>query len=196
MYQLTEKRLLYWEMLTLSRKDDIIKQLHKIERKDPFINEMAGSIGQYLDKTDGEIDDYKDQIDIEKATWALSNYERELGIPTDSSKSLEDRRSVIIAKLRGMGKIGAREIKLVAESWVNGEVDVRFIDGVIMIKFNSDVGIPVSINDLKNEIQNIIPAHLPVNYEFKYLTIQEVNQLTIEQLNNTKLNIFGGKVAI
>ncbi|WP_256761398.1 putative phage tail protein [Cohnella sp. WQ 127256] len=159
-------------------KKEILRSLHKIELDDPLINEISGSIGLTLDNYDASIDDFKRQLDIDTANWGLSIYEKELGITANINKPLEDRRSVIKSKLRGTGKIGATELEINVESWLNGDVEVSF-DGKINIKFVSDYGIPANLDDLKQRVREIAPAHLDVIYTFKFTLYNEVKKKNV-----------------
>lgn len=151
----------------------MIKSLHRVERSDPFIHALCGSVGLELDQFDTTMKDFRDQLDISTATWALPVYEREYGIEVNVSKPVEDRRSALLARMRGSGKVGAAEIKLIADSWTNGDVAVTF-DGAIQITFTSIFGIPSGIEDLKEEIRKISPAHLPIEYTFLYTAYSDV----------------------
>lgn len=152
----------------------MLRYMHKIVRRDPLTINLTGAIGGAADRFDGRMDDYRDQIDVDKATWALSIYEKDLGLPIDVKKPLDERRSIIKGRWRSTGKVGAAEIKLVAESWANGEVDVQF-DGEIHITFISTRGVPANIDDIKDAINEIVPAHLAITYKFTYLQWSELD---------------------
>lgn len=157
----------------MSRKEQLLGSLHKIVRHDPYTNELFGSVGLSLDNFDEEMKSLLDQLNIDTATWALTVYERELGLKTDVSKSPEERRSLIKSKLRGTGKIGAAQIKLVADSYSNGDVEVT-LDNGIHIEFTSVYGIPSNMADLKAIIREIAPAHLEIEYVFRFYTYAEL----------------------
>lgn len=149
-------------------KDILSNNLHKIVRIDPFVNEINGSIGLTMDNFDERIADFTNQIDINTATWGLPVYEKELGIITDISKTDEIRREQIVSRLRGMNKIGAAELKLVADSYSNGNVEITLNHGIV-IEFTSILGIPSNINDLKNVLRSIAPAHIKISYKFRFV---------------------------
>lgn len=172
-------------------KDTLSNNLHKIVRLDPLVNEINGSVGLTLDNFDERMTDFANQIDISKATWGLPIYEKELQIVTDIAKPLDERRSNIISKLRVTGKTGAAEIKIVADSWSNGAVDVRLENGVT-IQFNGALGLPSNVVDLKNVVRSIVPAHLKINYEFRFLLISEIVPKTIAQMSILTLSNFAG----
>lgn len=152
------------------------KNLHKVVRKDPYTNEMNGAIGSTLDEVNAETNTWLLQLNIDTATWALAVYEKELGIVTDVKKPLDERRSVIKSKIRGTGKIGAIQIKIVADAWSNGDVDVSLSasGGTVIIQFTSIYGIPSNIPDLQGAVREIVPAHLAIEYQYKYYTYGEM----------------------
>ena len=78
---------------------------------------IAGAEGAELDKLAQELEDQLDQYYPETATWALSRYEQDLNIPVNLSKPIEQRRSVIISKMRGSGKVSASMLKNVAQAY-------------------------------------------------------------------------------
>jgi hypothetical protein len=131
--------------------------------------------------SDVSISDTNLQLSVDTATWALAIYEKELGILTDISKPLSDRRSVIKSKMRGSGKIDAVLLKIVADSYTNGGVEVSF-NGAITITFVAVHGIPPNLDDLKAAIEEIKPAHLRLQYIFTYITFGQLEGKTFGQI--------------
>lgn len=154
--------------------------------------EIFNTEDQELNTLNSNVADIKAQLNFDTATWALDIYEKELGIATDYTKSLDYRRSVIKSKWRGSGRLTAAMIKIVCDSFSNGDVDVTF-DGTIHVKFNSVLGIPPNLDDLKNAVDEIKPAYLLLDYLFAYLLIKDIDGvMTINQLQTIKLNEFAG----
>ncbi|MCG7410566.1 YmfQ family protein [Paenibacillus sp. ACRRX] len=167
--------------------------MHKIMRQDPLVNALSGSIDVSLKNMDGRIDNFVKQLDIDTATWALVVYERELGISLDPTKPLDQRRSLVKSKLRGSGTVGAAQIKLVADSYTHGDVEVTLDKGIV-IEFRSIYGIPPNLEDLKTVIRQIAPAHLSVRYVIKYTMHKDLKGLTHMKLSAfTHDQIRGGK---
>lgn len=138
---------------------------------DPFINEMANAAGKSLDDSKAAvIDQYNNLYFVDTATWGLNQFEKELGTVSDLDKSFEARRSVIQAKWRGAGKLTLDVIDSICDSWKNANVDVRFDEGIINIKFIDTGGIPENLEDLKAQIEDVKPGHIPVMWLFSYLT--------------------------
>ncbi|AWB45315.1 phage portal protein [Paenibacillus sp. CAA11] len=133
------------------------------------------------------------QFFVRTATWGLERWERELGIVTEPLKPLEQRRSVVESKLRGAGRFTGRLVKNVAEAYDGGAVDVSFRPEAwsFTVKFVDTLGLPPNIDDLKAAIEEIKPAHMAVEYEFRYLLIRDVHeQMTLRELEAKPLTLF------
>lgn len=138
------------------------------------------------------IKDIQLQLDIDTASWGLTLWEKELQIKTDLNKPLDERRSVIKSRLRGSGKVDHITIKLVADAYTNGDVVVSF-NGHILVRFTSGYGVPPNLDDLKSILEEIKPAHLAIDYEFRYLLIREIHEVvTLNEMENIPLNKFAG----
>ncbi len=135
------------------------------------------------------------------ATWGLDIWEQELGIKTDYRLSIEERRSTVMAKLRGIGTVTVALVRTVAESYANGQVAVidspygytydlyRHVEGppayTVVIRFVDQYGVPSAMDALKRALRAIIPAHLAIEYEVLYLywDVLDAQALTWDQLD-------------
>lgn len=125
--------------------------------------------------------------------WALDIWEQELGLTSFAGKPLDQRRSRIISKIRGIGTVTIPLIKNVAESYVNGLVEVTDHPETysFTIKFKGVLGTPPNIQDLFGAVEEIKPAHLSVVYEYKYLLIKDIHEvLTLNQMESHILTDF------
>lgn len=159
----------------------ITDNMHRVNRKDPFLLAVTGAIANKINLADAGSLDFIAQLSIDSATWALSIYEKELGLATNINKPLDDRRSVIKSKFRGSGNVTAEQIKLVADSYTNGDVEVTLVDG-ITIEFTSVFGVPANMDDLKKALREIIPAHLQINYTFRFVTYKDIKGKTYAEI--------------
>ncbi|MGY5345559.1 YmfQ family protein [Paenibacillus glucanolyticus] len=148
---------------------------------------IAGAEGTELDKLTQELEDLLDQYYPETATWALSRYEQDLNIPVNLSKPIEQRRSVIISKMRGSGKVSASMLKNVAQAYERGSIEVTVQPDAykVTIHFRDTLGIPPNLSDLKSAIEEIKPAYMTVDYALRYLTITEVEGMTFDEISGT-----------
>jgi Uncharacterised protein conserved in bacteria (DUF2313) len=124
-----------------------------------------------------KIADVLAQFFVDTATWGLAYWERICGIPTDESKPIDQRRSVIKSKLRGIGTVTVDLIKNVAEAYSYGEVDVTedYANYTVIVTFVGERGVPANLTDIENALREIIPAHLAINYKFTYLRWSELD---------------------
>lgn len=180
----------------MSKVKDFEEELRKeLPRFYGFVKEFVELIkadAEQLAKLDDWMEEAVDQSFVETATWGLQRWEKIFNIPTVETKPSEQRRAVIKAKIRGAGVTTIALIKEVAESWYNGEIEVTEEALKVIIKFNSNFGVPSNIGDVETALREIIPAHLMIDYLFKFLTVRDVNSMTISTLNNTALGNFAG----
>ena len=176
------------------RSDNLKSYLPPFISGTQLFTELFNAEGQELDSLDIDAEDLNAQFDVDTATWALDIYEKELGIATDYTKPLDYRRSVIKSKWCVSGKLDSTLIKTVCDAFTNGNVQVTF-DGTIHVKFNSVLGIPPNLSDLRVAVDQTKPAYLLLDYLFLYLLISDIDQLmTIDQLQLTTLDKFAGGV--
>ncbi|WP_227013771.1 YmfQ family protein [Paenibacillus psychroresistens] len=150
---------------------------YEIFREVRIINQIEGA---ELDDVFQSVDDVLNQVFIDTASWGLARWEFELGIPTNLSKPLEQRRSVVLSKRRGYGTVTVGLVKNVAEAYANGEVSVTEDNAnyLVIIKFISTHGIPENLADIQNALRDLIPAHLAISYEFNYFIWNELDALS------------------
>lgn len=124
------------------------------------------------------------QLDPRTATWSLDLWESAFGIPVDSSKDIEHRRTRVISKIRGSGTTTVALIKSVSESFANGEVEVDEIysEYRLEIRFVGQIGIPPNLEDLRTALQDIIPAHLAWEFIINYFRHEQLRPYTHGEL--------------
>jgi uncharacterized protein YmfQ (DUF2313 family) len=117
------------------------------------------------------------------ATKGLRYWEQELGLPTDVSKSYEERRAIVLSRLKGISAVGKNVIKRAAEAFSGGDVDVieypaehRFV-----VKFVGTLGIPKNMASFIEMIEDLKPAHLTYGFEYTYTWWNTLKELTWAQ---------------
>ncbi len=128
--------------------------------------------------------DLREQFFLETATWGLAGWEWMYGIETDVKKSDEERRSAVLARIRGRGTATVEMIRSVSEGFVGGKVAVEehndeYFFNIIMLEV---IGIPPNIEDLRAVIEEIKPAHLAFFFIYKYNTHGDLRPFTHGQL--------------
>ena len=99
----------------------------------------------------------------------LPLWEAAYGIPSDQGKSLADRRSRLLSKLRGAGTTTPEQIRQAVSAFANSDCEIieDLANYSFTVKFVGTVGIPPNIADVKAAIEEIKPAHLA--YTLLYL---------------------------
>ena len=89
----------------------------------PSIYKNGEVVKKIMDILDVEFNDLRhhaetlgDQLNIKSVTWGADTWENELDIQYNPSISLDDRREIILAKVRGRGSTTKAMIKNTAES--------------------------------------------------------------------------------
>lgn len=123
-----------------------------------------------------ELSDLLDQCFISTATWGLTRWEQVYGLVTNMALTYEQRREILMAKLRGQGTTTSQMIRETAETFSGGEIEViednphyHFIVRFIGIK-----GIPRNMNAFIAMLEDIKPAHLSYSFEYRYTIWNEL----------------------
>lgn len=170
----------YSEELFQHLNPDLMGYLPRYYEKSAIMKAIQEVAAPELGRLKYTVTDILSQYFINTATWGLALWEKELGIPIDTGKPTEQRRSVVKAKLRGIGTVTKAMIRQTAEAYSGGEAEVmeypaeyRFV-----IRFTGQRGVPPNMGDLTRTIEGIKPAHLAVSFEYTYLYWDEARAYT------------------
>lgn len=127
-------------------------------------------------------------------TWALTEEEHNLGLVAMGEDDL--RRENVHAKwLSQFDVTGFDDIVRIAASFDNGEIAADYTYPVMTITFVSIYGEPKNLENLKQALRDVIPAHIAVNFVFIYMTHSGVGKYTHSQLHGyTHAEIRRGKM--
>lgn len=160
----------------MSGRYDLLSQLPDLYASAPF-GELQRVLGAALARAGADLDLTMAQLWPQTARdWGLELWETAYGIPVESGKDTEFRRTRVFSKLRGQGAPTAELLKAVAAAFVNGDVDIveHNDQAYFVVKFVSTLGIPPNIDDLTDAIREMKPAHLDFVYEYIYRTWLQV----------------------
>lgn len=184
----------------MSHETQIINNLHKVFRVDPYIKNLLGTGGERLDDISTKADG------IEKEYWfdtmsaiGIAIMENQMDYKC-MGKTIEEKREEIEGHWKIAGKCDLQLLQTIANTWRNGQVAVMFTNAVIEVTFISITGIPMDVDALKSAIENAKPAHLPINYTFKYRTHKQLHpfkhldlrKYTHKQLRELEIITMGG----
>lgn len=173
--------------------DNMLASLPTAYRKDAWVIALLSAIAGVDSAQRADADETAQQMFLDSMTWALAIEERIAGITPAAGATLEERRSVLQAKWRSAtGKCDVDLIQRVCDSWQNGEVDVDFVDGEIVLRFVGAYGVPDAdaLAALQSAVQEVIPAHLAVKYLYRYLLVREVHGMVIDTLQTHTIDEF------
>ena len=101
----------------------------------------------------------------------LAEWERALGI-VNTNNPLSQRRSVVLSRFRGTGKLNKTLIQAMVNAFTGGTAEVQFDEGVLTVRVAppTESFLGFSIEAVTNELEKRKPAHLPLVVELAYIT--------------------------
>ena len=91
---------------------------------------------------------------------AVTALEEVFGVVTDTDRTIEDRRQLLLSLLRGGGHVGAREIKEIMAAFTDAPCNVDFAGATVYVRINRDSGDTFTLDDCYMTLARKIPAHL------------------------------------
>ena len=166
------------------KSEDTLKKLEKQMRKSQVVRDIVNAMLHILNEVDEQTENLPKQIRPSTSTILLSKWEKEFGMEVREDYPEKFRQETLLAKERGAESVTKAVIKNTAESFSGAEVEINVNtdESLIMIKFAGTVGIPTNMEDLKRALEDIIPAHMELQYEYVYNTWKDVSKLTWREL--------------
>lgn len=155
-----------------------------------MVNNLYEAIGSEFETLANDLQDNLNQFDFTKMTWGIPILENLLDFKVNSNNAIEDQRSQLMSKWRSNGKVDILLLQNIANSWKNGDSIVDFFDRKIYVEFVGEYGVPQDLDSLKQALEDAKPAQLSIVYSFRYYTVEEVQNMTLEQLEQTPLSKF------
>ena len=107
------------------------------------------------------------QLSPYTATWGLIYWEISVGIPPDPTGDYESRRPSIFARLANEESFGTSMVHNLAANY-NEKIRVEIDTAICLVTVTFQRGVPSFLEDFKDTLNNIIHAHLGVEYKFEY----------------------------
>lgn len=139
---------------------------HEIQNSYIF-KEIFNAYGDIFDKLEVDISDLFLQILPQTATeWGISLWEKRIGILTNTAKTLEERRSRVLAKLINRSTTTVEVIEQICRSFLS-EVEVieHNDEYYFQINLSSDLGFSSELESMYDFIEVVKPAHLGAKYK-------------------------------
>lgn len=132
-----------------------------------YISEQSRSLIESLSDASVEakaaLEDVMKQFFVKTATWGLTLWEQQVGIKTDPSLSIEDRRAAVLQKLVATGNTTAEMIRDLTKSITGYEARVIVnSDYSFSLEFISETSgfADIDVDEVRRIVEQIKPAHL------------------------------------
>lgn len=147
-------------------KNDLFSYLPDTYKRSKVMSDILSPQQAQLEKEEKNIQEL--QADMHPSSTVHPElWEDEYGI--EATGTMEQRRSTIIAKMRGTGVVTKEMIKDIVEAYTEGEVKVE--------EDNENYLIPIEITSpsagisdeviMARQLREIIPAHIDFEYKFR-----------------------------
>ena len=146
--------------------------------------EIYRTEGYEVGRLQYDLRDLLDQCFIGTATWGLIRWENVYGVVTNMSLSYEQRREILMAKIRGQGTTTRQMIEDTAATFSGGEVKVieDNPNHLFIVQFIGIKGIPRNMQAFISMLEDIKPAHLTYRFEYRYTVWRELKPYTWSRL--------------
>jgi len=139
----------------------MINRLAPFMRRSEVFKSFFDSVEPEFASREEAIADVEAQMSVTTATWALPLYEKEYEIIPDPSRSLEDRRAAVIAKMRATGKFTAAMAHAIVSAFTD---QVRRVTFTGRIKIDFDGPTDLNLITVADALEDVKPAHIDVEY--------------------------------
>lgn len=169
--------ILAGEGILTNNTAEVLKSYVIDEMKNNYIfQELYNTHGEVFDKLGLELSDLFLQVLPQTSTeWGLAFWEKRVGITTNTSKSIEERRAKILAKLNTKGTTTVEVIKQICKSFVsNVEIVQHNSEYYFEVNLLSTTGFPYALDSLYDSVEIAKPAHLGVKYKLISATQSQI----------------------
>ena len=107
--------------------------------------------------------DFLAQLNVDSATWGLDLWEYQYGIPTNHTKSMQARRSVLKAKMRGTATTTVEQIRRVVNAYTGNdscEVTEYPSKYFVSVSYELPNQLLEVVDDCRTSLRIILPAHI------------------------------------
>lgn len=155
--------------------------------KSKVFSEILRVQGNELTRGNALLKDLAAQFYLETATWGLDYWERDLGIVTNYSLTNEQRIEKIKLKLQiKSSTITKKLFKSIMDRYYTCEIGEDFNNSKVNVTIIGKRGIPPRLEEMINDAEELLPAHLIYEFIFTYLPWDELDgsQMTWDEMDN------------
>ena len=151
----------------MNAKDNLISNIHKLFRKDPYINTVLESVGAEFNRIEKKLSALKKEyLFSSMSKEQIEKLEKLLKYKTSNS-DIENQRKEIEARWKTSGKCDLKLLQAIADAWRAGTVILSFTSGTLQLGFTSEASSDYDLAGLTNSINEAKPAHLDMNFIYQ-----------------------------
>jgi uncharacterized protein YmfQ (DUF2313 family) len=145
-------------------------------KKSEVMSAVNDALNAEFERLKAEISKISDESNILTATEWIDKWETSVGLESNTNLTLEQRRSRVLSRYRQIGATTKERVKAIVEAYTRGEVVIveDSANYKIYIKFTNIIGKPDNMDGIIIQLKLIMPAHLAVEFEYKYRTWRDV----------------------
>lgn len=162
----------------------MIKYISNIARNS-LMEDLFNSIEMQVDIGRKDISQYNTYTFIIDSTEeTISRWEKFMKLKPMENYTLQDRIERVIYTIQAKGIFTPSFLKEQAKIFTNGEIDIteNFNEYNFIISFTSVIGIPPNMDDFRQIIEIIKPAHLTYEIRIRYRTWGELSPYKWKEL--------------
>ena len=170
---------------------ELLRPLGVYKLEGSFLGAELDSLGQAMD----ELKDYLEQVQREMCLVTARDVGLERAAALFARRPVTQDTDQLARSLAALSRIGADGFTLravndtVAGCGLNVIVSEGDAPGVVVVRFPEVAGIPDSFGQIRTIMEEILPAHVLVQYLFWYQTWEELNgrQLTWQDVHEEQM---------
>lgn len=151
---------------------ELLSCLPESYRDSPETVDLLQAVQRQVKLLGDQYESFLRQTQVSAATWGLSIWEETYGVPVDVSKSQQERREVLYARMRAIGSVTPAMIQNIAAAFSDGNTTLE--EFFQEYRFHLTIDRNITSQDIhkvfEKAIEEVKPAHLTWNY-----SIQVVN---------------------
>lgn len=155
---------------------DLAKHQPLYYKKSKIMQAINGALCTELDRLKAAADDISLESNINTAKDWIAVWEASVGLSPNTELTLAQRRSRVLARYRQVGSTTKARVSAIIEAYARGEVEIteNSAEYTVTVKFIDTVGKPDNMDGVIEQLKRILPAHLSVEFVYKYRTWREV----------------------
>lgn len=157
---------------------DLLSPLGVYDLRAPFNGGELDALGLALDAVEGELEDLEREMSPATArSWGLEKLIALMGV-RPVAQSPQELAQALAALLRiGGDSFTPQTINdTISGCGVHADAQEGVEPGTVVVTFPDVPGVPVGFEEIRVIIEEILPAHVEIEYQFWYITWQELEE--------------------